>query len=88
MKHTPAPLSPEHWMLYLFSSRAAREGAVIRRKVRDIDRYVGRAKFEDELKRRGFQAFENAGQWVIFCNKEPIRPVLSPFSFEENDPEN
>ena len=57
------------------SIEAAREGGVIRRKVRDVERYVGREAFLDEMKRRGFPVVENAGQFVIFCNREPIRRV-------------
>lgn len=72
----PAPLSPEAWITDLFSSKAACQGAVIRRKLRDIERYVGRARFEDELRRRGFHAVENAGQLIIFCNQDPIRHVV------------
>ncbi len=68
----PAPLSAETWMQHLFSSKAARNGAVIRRKTRDIERYVGRTGFEAELKRRGYHAVENAGQMVIFCNQEAV----------------
>ncbi len=64
------------WMIDLFSARAAARGGVIRRKIRDIERYVGRREFDDELRRRGFHAVENAGQLVIFCNQEPIRIVI------------
>lgn len=71
----PAPLSAEAWLQHLFSSKAAQNGAVIRRKSRDIERYVGRAAFEAELKRRGYHAVENAGQIVIFCNQEIIRLI-------------
>jgi tRNA U55 pseudouridine synthase TruB len=74
--HTLSPLSPEMWMLDMFSSKAARSGTVIRRKIRDIERHVGRAEFEEELKRRGYHAVENAGQMVIFCNQQPIRVVV------------
>lgn len=72
----PAPLSPDAWVTHLFSSKAAREGSVIRRKTRDIERYVGRNAFKTELRRRGFHAVENAGQMVIFCNQEPVRTIL------------
>ena len=72
----PAPLSPDHWLVHLFSSQAARQGGVIRRKIRDVDRYVGRDAFLTEMQRRGFPVVENAGQFVIFCNREPIRRVL------------
>ncbi|MDR9395246.1 MAG: N-(5'-phosphoribosyl)anthranilate isomerase [Roseovarius sp.] len=70
------PITAAQWMGKLFSSRAAREGRVIRRQLRDIERFVGRARFEAELARRGYHAVENAGQLVIFCNEEPIRVVL------------
>jgi len=49
---------------------------VIRRKARDIEKFVGRREFELELKRRGYQAVENAGQVIIFCNREPIRRIV------------
>lgn len=49
---------------------------MIRRKVRDVERFVGRDPFLDEMKRRGFPVVENAGQFVIFCNREPIRRVV------------
>lgn len=72
----PTELSPEHWITHVFSAKAARQGGVIRRNLRDIERYVGRSAFEDELKRRGYHAVEIAGQLIIFCNQEPIRLIL------------
>ncbi len=75
MTSLPEVLSPETWLLHLFSSQAAREGSVIRRKVRDVERYVGRTAFLDEMMRRGFPVVENAGQFIVFCNREPIRRV-------------
>ena len=69
----PVVLSSEHWVIHVFSSRAAREGGVVRRKIRDIERYVGLEPFLIELERRGYKAVENAGQLVIFCNREPVR---------------
>tara|TARA_R110002124_G_scaffold146387_3_gene311626 strand:+ start:163 stop:426 length:264 start_codon:yes stop_codon:yes gene_type:complete len=69
----PIELSPQHWVTHVFSAKAAREGGVVRRKMRDIERYVGLDAFLDELDRRGFTAVENAGQLVIFCNQEPVR---------------
>lgn len=67
------PVSPEQFLAELFSSRAAATGAVIRRNARDIDRFYGRDAFLEEMRRRGFSVVENAGQLVIFCNREPIR---------------
>jgi hypothetical protein len=70
-----SPLSTQEWIIDLFSSRAAASGGVVRRKKRDIERYVGIEEFKDELRRRGFHAIENAGQIVIFCNQEPVRAI-------------
>ena len=75
MPFSASPLTTNEWITDLFSSRAAAKGSVVRRKRRDIERYVGMDEFLDELDRRGFQAIENAGQIVIFCNQEPIRRV-------------
>ncbi|WPZ20406.1 N-(5'-phosphoribosyl)anthranilate isomerase [Sulfitobacter faviae] len=70
-----SPLSPAAWLDDIFASKAAIRGQVIRRNARDIEKFVGRQTFENELKRLGFQAAENAGQVIIFCNREPIRRI-------------
>jgi hypothetical protein len=67
------PLTPQQFFAELFGSRAAMKGEVIRRKVRDVERYIGRDCFLTETRRRGYPVVENAGQFVIFCNNEPIR---------------
>ncbi|MDF1727238.1 MAG: N-(5'-phosphoribosyl)anthranilate isomerase [Sulfitobacter sp.] len=74
----PAQMTPEHWTRHVFSAKAAQEGGVVRRKIRDIERYVGLEAFFAELDRRGFSAVENAGQLVIFCNREPVRLATRP----------
>ena len=76
MKPHFAQVSPEVWLLDLFSSQASRTGSVIRRQIRDIERYYGRDAFLAEMQRRGYAVVENAGQFVIFCNQEPIRRVV------------
>lgn len=69
-------LSPQQFMAELFSSRAAAQGAVIRRNARDIERFVGRDAFLEDMRRRGFAVVENAGQFVVFCNREPLRRLV------------
>ena len=81
-------LTPELFLAHLFGSRAARDGAVVRRKVRDVERVLGRDAFRRELDRRGYSAVENSGQFVIFCNREPLRPFAGePASVTEAVPE-
>ena len=76
MTDMPQILSPEVWLSHLFSSQAAREGAVIRRKVRDVERFVGREPFLQDMRRRGFAVVENSGLFIIFCNRERTRRSL------------
>ena len=73
MRNLNSPLSPEVWLKDLFASKAVQEGAVIRRKARDIERFAGMERFMAEVDRRGYQVAENAGQLIIFCNRAPIR---------------
>lgn len=68
-------LPPEIWMQQVFNAKSAREGGVVRRKLRDVDRTVGREAFYREIQRRGYHAVENSGQVVIFCNNAPINLV-------------
>jgi len=75
MQNRNSPLSPDIWLQNLFSSQAVMRGEVIRRKRRDVERFVGIDLFLAEIQRRGFQVLENAGQFVIFCNCAPIRRV-------------
>ena len=70
------PMSPEHWLSQVFSAKSARDGGIVRRKVRDVERIMGRQAFEAEMRRRGYPVIENAGQFVIFCNREELRRVV------------
>lgn len=76
MSQLPACITPDQWMRQLFSAKAAIDGGVIRRQVRDVEMILGRNSFEAEVRRRGFRMVENAGQYIIFCNREPVRIVI------------
>ncbi|NRB00096.1 MAG: aspartate aminotransferase [Rhodobacteraceae bacterium] len=78
MQNRNSPLSPENWLADLFSSKAVTRGAVIRRKVRDIERFAGMDRFMAEVHRRGYQVVENSGQIVIFCNRAPVTWLTPP----------
>lgn len=68
-------ISPEQWVRQIFSSKAARDGGVVRRKVRDVERIIGCPQFEAEVRRRGYRAIQNGAQYVVFCNREPLRLI-------------
>ncbi len=78
MRNLNSPLAPDVWLKDLFASKAVQEGAVIRRKARDIERFAGMARFMAEIDRRGYQVAENAGQILIFCNRAPVRWLTQP----------
>ena len=52
------------------------------RPPRDVERFAGIARFMPEIDRRGYQVAENAGQFVIFCNRAPVR-WLTPSQKED-----
>ena len=78
MQTKNSPLSPEVWLRDLFSVKAVQQGGVIRRKTRDVERFAGIGPFMAEIHRRGYQVAENGGQFVIFCNREPVRFLTPP----------
>jgi len=75
MKHAVIPMSPEAWFRHLFASQSARDGGVVRRKSRDMERMVGREVFLKEIRRRGYTAVENADQVIVFCNAQKVRRI-------------
>jgi hypothetical protein len=70
----PRPLGQD-WLEQIFRAKAAANGGVIRRKVRDVDREIGRDALELEVRRRGFHLLECGGDFVIVCSSAPIRIV-------------
>jgi hypothetical protein len=75
---TPLPIAitPDRWIIQIFSARAAAEGGMIRRQIADVERLVGRDRFLMEVRRRGFRAVENSGQFIVFCNQEPVKILI------------
>ncbi|WP_072777433.1 hypothetical protein [Marivita hallyeonensis] len=73
---TPCPLDPVHWLRSVFSAKAVGRGGVIHRAVRDVERIAGRELFVAEVHRRGFTLVENGEQFVVFCNRDPVRLIV------------
>jgi hypothetical protein len=89
MQNRNSPLSPEIWLQDVFNSKAVQQGAVIRRKARDVERFAGMELFMAEINRRGWRVAENAGQFIIFCNRAPVRwltPSPDALSSKESAP--
>ena len=75
MSEIPDYLTSDLWLEQLFTSKEALNGGVVKRRIRDVERLVGRQAFTQALNRRGFQAVENGRHFVVFCNRMPIRLV-------------
>ena len=67
------PVPPEPWLAQLFSTKAARKGAVVRRSLAWVDREIGRDRFVYEVRRRGSHLVETADQFLVVCHNGPIR---------------
>lgn len=70
----PRPRKQE-WLDQIFRAKSAQTGGVVRRKVADVDREVGRDTLELEVRRRGFHMVECGRDFVIFCSRAPIRMI-------------
>jgi hypothetical protein len=68
----PVNHDPEAWISVIFSAQAAK-GGVVRRSIAWIDREVGRDRFFDEVRRRGFHLLASSNQFIVVCNRDPVQ---------------
>ncbi len=45
---------------------------MLRRKMTDGKRLIGRDGLLHDVDRRGFHVIKTAGQFIVFCNQDPI----------------
>jgi hypothetical protein len=72
MREHVLPITSHQWMRQMFATRTALDGGVVRRKVSDVERLVGRDAFLAAMKKRGYRVVENAGHFVVFCNSDDV----------------
>ncbi|MEM9248321.1 MAG: N-(5'-phosphoribosyl)anthranilate isomerase [Pseudomonadota bacterium] len=73
--HGHAPSSPEHWLAQVFAAQAVRKGGIVRRNVCWVDREIGRERFENEVRKRGFRLIQSGPQFIVICNTAPLRLI-------------
>lgn len=81
---TPAPIpaavipafSPDRWLYQLFSPLAVAKGGPLHRDARDVEANIGRERFLEEVKLRGYRAKEEGGQFILTLNREPLRVMI------------
>lgn len=73
MFQVPVQTDTLPWLDHVFSAKAVANGGVVRRSIRDVEREVGRARFVQEVRRRGFHLVECGGQFIVICNPGQVR---------------
>jgi hypothetical protein len=71
----PVNTDPDAWIGMVFSAQAAR-GGVVRRSIAWVDREVGRDRFIAEVRRRGFHLLVTSNQFIVVCNRDPVRMLF------------
>jgi len=64
------------WCDTVFAAKAAQNGGIVRRAVRDVEREVGRQAFIAEVSRRHFHLIECADQFIVICRDDDVRVLV------------
>ena len=81
MENLPPHISPEAFLIHVFSAKAVRDGKIVRRSLRDIERYIGRDRFVKELHRRGFFGLSRTrDRWSSSAIASRSASCATPFS--------
>jgi hypothetical protein len=75
MEHAPSRSNADFWVATVFSAKAVARGAVVRRSVRWVAHEIGIERFVDEVQRRGYHMVETGGQFIVICNRDPLRVI-------------
>ncbi len=75
MSFARSPTSNELWLAQVFAAKSVGEAGVVRRKVADVERKIGRRTLELEVRRRGFHMVECGGQFVIVCSRAAFNVI-------------
>lgn len=63
---------PDPWINQLFTTKAARKGAVVRRSIAWVEREVGHIQFQNEIRQRGYHLIRTADQYIVICHSGTI----------------
>jgi len=64
--------NPDAWLEQIFSAKAASTNGVVRRNRTWVATEIGLARFEAEVRARGFHLIEAGQQLVVICHAGPI----------------
>ena len=60
------------WLRQLFSAKAAQQGGIVRRAVRDVEREIGRDRFVAAVAARNYHLLECADQFIVICRTDHL----------------
>jgi hypothetical protein len=63
------------WCRAIFDTQVAARGGVVRRALRDVEREIGFATLELEVRRRGFHVVQSGDHLLIICNAGDLRVI-------------
>jgi hypothetical protein len=69
---SPLRTVPDAWIDQVFSAKAVRRGAVVRRQIGWVAREIGEDRFHREVRRRGYRLIRTADQYIVICHDGPI----------------
>jgi len=66
-------MSPYEFVNRIFEAKAARNGGVVRRKIKDVERYASLKYLIKEVDVRRFHLIRTGDQYVIICNMGELK---------------
>jgi len=64
--------TPDRFLAQIFDDGPSGDDRIVKRRVREVEEIVGRHDFVAALRSRGYRAVQNGGEFVIFCNHDPV----------------
>lgn len=61
------------WISQIFDARAAEEGGVVRRSVRDVEKFASISELLAEVRQRNFHLIQTGDQFVVICNAGELK---------------
>lgn len=75
MAALPQPMRTQDGLDQVFHARSVAKRGVIRRRVVDVYREIGRIVLELEVRRRGWHVLRSGAHYVILCQSDPFSVI-------------
>jgi len=60
------------WISKIFQAKQAKTGGIIRRGVKQVQKFASEQDLLREVLRRGFHLVKNGDQYIVFCNQSGL----------------